>query len=326
MTNVKIFAGFDVSKSSFDVCLLSIDGGATSYRLTYDLPGLKSLIKLLPANTPCIMEATGPYYLRLACWLHKHGFVVSVINPLVIRRFSQMRLLRAKTDKADAKMIAAYGQMERPESWQPPAQHFVSLQQMEAVSDQLIKQRTAWQNQLEAFEASGMIEASMKKFLLKTIIYINKQLKEIESRMNGLITKHYGEMSQNLITIPGLGKKSTAVLIVLTAGFSRFKNYKQLSSYVGLSPRIFESGSSVRGKARICKMGMSRIRALLYVCAWSAKKCNQACKQLYERLVAKGKSKRLALIAVANKLIKQAFCIAIRNTQYDINYSKNICF
>lgn len=326
MTNVENFAGFDVSKNSFDVCLLSGDGGSRSCRLTYDLPGLKSLIKLLPAGIHCIMEATGPYYLRLACWLHQHGFVISVINPLVIRRFSQMRLLRAKTDKADAKMIAAYGQIEKPKSWQPPARHFISLQQMEAVTDQLIKQRTAWQNQLKAFEASGMMEVSMKKFLLKTINYINKQLKEIESRMDILITKHYGEMSNNLVTIPGLGKKSAAVLIVLTGGFSRFKNYKQLSSYVGLSPRIFESGSSVRGKARICKMGMSRIRALLYVCAWSAKKCNATCSQLYERLVAKGKSKRLALIAVANKLIKQAFCIATKNTQYDINYSKNICF
>lgn len=326
MTNVKNFAGFDVSKSSFDVCLLNSDGSTRSYRLMYDLPGLKSLLKLLSDGTHCIMEATGPYYLRLACWLHQHGFVISVINPLVIRRFSQMRLLRAKTDKADAKMIAAYGQMERPPSWQPPAQHFISLQQMEAVTEQLTKQRTAWQNQLEAFETGGMMEPSMKKFLQQTIIYINKQLKEIESRMNMLITKYYGEMSNNLVTIPGLGKKSAAVLIVLTGGFSKFKNYKQLSSYVGLSPRLFESGTSVKGKARICKMGMSRIRALLYVCAWSAKKCNQACKQLYERLVAKGKSKRLALVAVANKLIKQAFFIATRNTKYDVHYSKKICF
>ena len=71
---------------------------------------------------------------------------------------------------------------------------------------------------------------------------------------------------------------------------------------------------------------MSRTRALLYVCAWSACKCNVSCKELYERLVQKGKPKKLALIAVANKLIKQAFAIATQNVVYDPNYQKNICF
>ena len=106
------------------------------------------------------------------------------------------------------------------------------------------------------------------------------------------------------------------MLIVLTGAFTKFSNAKQLSSYFGLSPRIFESGTSVKGKARITKMGMSKIRAMLYVCAWSAKRCNTACKELYDRLVAKGKSKRLALIAVANKLLKQAFAIATKKEYY----------
>ena len=118
----------------------------------------------------------------------------------------------------------------------------------------------------------------------------------------------------------------TIMLIVLSGGFKKFANYKQLSAYIGLCPRIYESGTSVRGKARICKMGMSRIRATLYVCAWSAKKWNKACRELNERLVAAGKSKRLALIAVCNKLIKQVFAIATNNVFYDPNYSKNICF
>jgi hypothetical protein len=71
---------------------------------------------------------------------------------------------------------------------------------------------------------------------------------------------------------------------------------------------------------------MSRIRALLYVCSWSACKCNRSCKELYERLIQKGKSKKLALIAVVGKLIKQAFAIATQNIFYDPNYQKNICF
>jgi hypothetical protein len=73
-------------------------------------------------------------------------------------------------------------------------------------------------------------------------------------------------------------------------------------------------------------MGMSRIRALLYVCAWSAKRCNRACRDLYERLLAKGKAKKLALIAVVNKLIKQAFAVATQQTIYNKNYQNIFAF
>lgn len=326
MTKVNFFAGFDVSKKFFDVCVLSCEGVAVTKRLLQDRQGLAKLIEWLPAGAHCVMEATGPYYLRLACWLYQNGFTVSVINPLIIHRFGQMRLLRAKTDKADARLIASYGQAEQPEYWRPPAQYMITLQQLDAVAEQLIKQRTAWCNQLEAFSTTGMMDPGLKQFFKKALGQIEKQLKEIEDRMDRLITEHHQQMISNLTSIPGLGKKSATALIVLTGGFTRFSNYKQLSAYVGLSPRIYESGSSIKGKARICKMGMSRIRALLYLCAWSAKRCNEACKQLYERLVEKGKSRRLALIAVANKLIKQAFAIATSNTRYDRNYLKNICF
>ena len=123
-----------------------------------------------------------------------------------------------------------------------------------------------------------------------------------------------------------MGKQTAMTLIVLSGGFDKFDDYRKLSSYIGICPRIFESGTSVKGKARICKMGMSRIRAMLYICSWSASRCNKACRDLYQRLLAKGKAKKLALIAVANKLLKQAFAIAKQQTKYQENYSNYICF
>jgi len=324
MTNLKTFAGFDVSKQFFDVSIL-INGKQQTKQFCYDDEGLAKLITWLPQGVHAVMEATGPYYLKLACYLHQHGYTVSVVNPLVIKRFSQMRLLRAKTDRADAKMIATYGLAENPPLWQPPAGYIIKLQQQEALVQQLQKQRTALLCQKEAFTASGM-DKEMKLLLQKLIAHLDKQIEHIAQRMETIMEQHYHQMLHNIISIPGVGKKTAIVLIVLSGGFSKFSNYKQLSAYVGLSPRIYESGTSVRGKARICKMGMSRIRAMLYVCAWSAKRCNKACQDLYERLIAKGKSKRLALVAVANKLIKQVFAIATNNTIYQHNYSKNICF
>lgn len=137
--------------------------------------------------------------------------------------------------------------------------------------------------------------------------------------MEAIIKEHHKLMFEQVQSIPGIGKKTSLLLVVISGGFTKFENAKQLSSYVGLSPRIFESGTSVKGRVRICKMGMSRIRAMLYVCSWSAIRCNKACKELYDRLVAKGKSKRLSLIAVANKLLKQAFAIATKGEYYQEN-------
>ncbi|MDR0753796.1 MAG: transposase, partial [Prevotellaceae bacterium] len=103
-------------------------------------------------------------------------------------------------------------------------------------------------------------------------------------------------------------------------GMKNFDSAKQISSYFGLCPRIYESGTSVKGKARICKMGMAMVRKMFYLCALSAKKHNRACRELYDRLVLQGKSKKLALIAVANKLLKQAFSIIMNKSVYVDNF------
>jgi transposase len=319
------YTGIDISKTFFDVAI-DKQGGYVYHKLSNDESGFKALLKVLIADSQVIMEASGPYYLRLACYLHSNGIGVSVINPLVIRRFCQMRMSRAKTDKKDARMIAEYGKTERPVLWQPPQQHVVTLQQMEALLSNLNKEHTALSNQLGSFEDSGMLNKGLKKVISKELKHKESLIKVLTTDMEYLAKQHYAEMLANLESIPGMGKKTAMMLIVLSGGFNRFDDYRKLSSYIGLCPRIFESGTSIKGKARICKMGMSRIRAMLYICSWSAKRCNKSCKEIYERLIGKGKAKKQALIAVANKLLKQAFAIATKKTKYDENYSKYICF
>ena len=328
MTKVTTFTGIDISKLTFDACILSADGKEKQQQrqFCYDHQGIKAFVQWLPAGTHCIMEATGAYYLKLAMHLHQSGIAVSVVNPLVIKRFSQMRMLRAKTDRSDARMIAGYGQAgQQPALWQPPKAYQLKVQQLTALAGQLQKQHSALLCQQEAFTATGMMDREVAQLLETSIAHLDKQLACIEQRTEAVMEEHHRAMTDNVSSIPGIGKKTAIVLMVVSGCFTRFSNYKQLSAYLGLSPRIYESGTSVKGKASICKMGMSRIRALLYLCAWSAKRYNKACRELYDRLIAKGKPKKLALIAVANKLVKQAFAIATSNTTYNENYSKNIC-
>lgn len=319
------YTGIDISKSFFDVAI----GEGSSYRyykFSNDQTGFKALLKVLPVNPHVVMEASGPYYLRLACFLTSHHIAVSVINPLVIRRFCQMRMSRTKTDKKDAMMIAQYGNSEKPALWKMPGQHVITLQQLETILSNLMKERTALMNQLESFTHSGMLERPLKKLLVKELGHKEVLIAQINKAMDELAGRHYTQLLGRLTSIPGLGKKTAMALAIVSGGFERFNDHRKLSSYIGICPRLFESGTSVKGKARICKMGMSRIRALLYVCAWSAKRCNKACKELYDRLVAKGKAKKQALIAVANKLLKQAFAIATQKTIYNENYSNSTCF
>jgi transposase len=317
------YIGIDIAKQSFDVAL-PLEKGYQLKKYPYETSGLAALLQQLPVESCCVMEATGPYYVRLATFLYEQGIAVAVINPLVIKRFSQMRLLRTKTDQADAKLIAAYGKLEKPALWQPAAAYITELQQESTVLEGLIKQRTALHNQLEAFNQLPHVSPQALQTLQTLLQTLQEQIEHLEKSMASKAQQNEAMALDNLTSIPGIGRKTAIALLIITQGFSRFENAKQLCAYVGISPRIYESGTSVKGKPKISKLGMGRLRALLYLCAWSACRYNQACKDLYERLLAKGKAKKLALIAVANKLLKQAFAIATKQVKYDNSFAQKL--
>jgi transposase len=321
MAKLKKIIGIDVSKDYFDACIKKEKSDYQVKRYSNDNLGFEKLLTDVHGKFHFVMEATGPYYLRLAMFLHQKKHIVSIVNPLVIKRYSQMKLLRAKTDKVDAKLITEYGLTENENliKWEPPKDYVIGLQQMQSLILQYQKQRNALNNQLKAFKETGILQSNLKKMIENELEHINLQMKLLEEQMKETIKKYHNEMLDKLISIPSIGNKTAILLIIITDGFKKFQNYKQLISYVGLSPRVYSSGTSVKGKAKICKMGMSRVRSMLYVCAWSAVKCNSSCKNLYDRLVEKGKPKKLALVAVANKLLKQSFAIATKNVYYNEN-------
>lgn len=321
MAKLKKIIGIDVSKDYFDACIKKEKSDYQVKRYSNDNLGFEKLLTDVHGKFHFVMEATGPYYLRLAMFLHQKKHIVSIVNPLVIKRYSQMKLLRAKTDKVDAKLITEYGLTENENliKWEPPKDYVIGLQQMQSLILQYQKQRNALNNQLKAFKETGILQSNLKKMIENELEHINLQMKLLEEQMKETIKKYHNEMLDKLISIPSIGNKTAILLIIITDGFKKFQNYKQLISYVGLSPRVYSSGTSVKGKAKICKMGMSRVRSMLYVCAWSAVKCNSSCKNLYDRLVEKGKPKKIALVAVANKLLKQSFAIATKNVYYNEN-------
>jgi transposase len=306
----KVHVGIDISKNSFNASVpIKTKEGYKHLKYSNDVDGFKKFVAQLEPGHNCIMEASGVYYLQLALFLHEQGMIVSVVNPLTIKRFSQMRLMRAKTDKKDASIIAEYGKIENPVQWEPRPEYMLQMQQLQALQDSFTKQLTRLKNQKEAFVNSGIINKIGNEILDTEIKHNENKIEDLDKELLKITEEFHSDLFKRLVTIKGIGKKAAMCLIVISNGFTRFENSKQLCAYIGLSPRIFESGTSVKGKAKICKMGMARMRKLLYLCAMRAITCNKACMEMYARLKEKGKNGKLALIAVANKLLKQAFVI-----------------
>ncbi|MGI4737473.1 MAG: transposase [Janthinobacterium lividum] len=149
-------------------------------------------------------------------------------------------------------------------------------------------------------------------------------MQQLEAKLLTTVEARYPPERQLRCSIPGIGRKTAAYLLLFVGGFTSFQNYRQLIAKAGLCPREFSSGTRVRGKARISKMGGTLIRSKLFRCSWSARKANGACRALYDRLVAKGKNGKLALIAVCNKLLKQAYAIVTSSVPYQTNFTRKV--
>jgi transposase len=312
--------GVDISKDVFDVS--SCDGSHFQFENTSK--GFNELIKHLSKKDLVVMEATGYYHYCLAQYLYDQGYTVSVVNPLAVKRFVQMKLSKIKTDKSDALAICQYASSHEVPVFTSRDSNQAECLQLMSLIEIYLKQSTALKNKLHGEKTLGIPSKTVYRSIKRSLKGIQKEIQLLEKKLLELVKSQQQKQLTLLKSIPGMGTKTSIILIVLTDGFTKFESSKQLCSYAGTTPTIRISGSSVRGKSRISKMGNQKLRNMLFLCAFSACKYNKACRELYERIVAKGKSKKLALIAVINKLLKQAFAIVKSGMPYDENYVSNL--
>lgn len=316
MTKDKQYLGIDISKDVFDVC----DETNTYFQFKNSVSGFKKLLKMLDLNTVCVMEATGYYHLRLAYFLIDQGQGVCIVNPLKIKRYIQMHLSKVKTDKSDSKKIRDYAIDYNPSLWFGQSKKQQDSLQLSRLLSVYTKQRTQLKNKTHGEEVLGNPSKAVDMSLKRQLKSLEKEMKKIEEKLLNNVKSEYQDSLTLLKSIPGIGDKTALMLLVFTDGFNRFESSKELCSYAGITPIIRQSGSSVKGRPRISKMGNPKLRNLLFMCSFNACKYNKACKALFDRIVAKGKSKKLALIAVCNKLLKQAFSIVKNRIPYDADF------
>ena len=310
------YVGIDVSKATFVVAYSSAKAGKTkTFKNT--TKGVHEFIQTLSVTEHhCVLEATGNYSALLVYLLSKAGITVSLENPLKIKNFARVMLSVNKTDETDARLIALYGERMQPSPYKLRSKSILILKQKRTVLRQLKKQLVATRNLKGSMEVLPLFDAKCKQTIEKTITFLENQIKGMEEELASLAKDEYKKQMDLLTSIKGIGITLAAALIVATGGFTYFDNAKQLTRYLGLSPTYQLSGTSVHVKGHINRNGDPGLRSQLYVAAFSSLRCNTECKACFDRLRSNGKPGKVAVIAVANKLIRQAFAVVTQGKPY----------
>ncbi len=310
------YIGIDISKDSFVAAFPKVSGYQTrTYPNT--IKGIKKFIgSLSVAEHQCVMEATGNYGFLLLYLLDRQGIATSMVNPKQIKHFSRMMMTVTKTDTKDACMIAMYGEKINPPLYKMPSETVMLLKQKKTIIRQLKKQLIAIKNLKGSLIVLPYQDRNGINVLDKTISFLASQIESLESELADLASSEFDKQIKLLTSIKGIGITLATALIIATGGFSYFDNAKQVSRFIGICPTYQQSGTSVHIKGGINRNGDANLRSLLYVASWSALRGNTACKECYTRLKANGKPSKVALIAVANKLVRQAFAVVKSGNSY----------
>lgn len=310
------YIGIDVSKDSF-VVAYSSDKNSKTKTFKNSTKGIHEFIHTLSKEEyHCVMEATGNYSALLVYLLSEAGITTSLENPLKVKNFARVMLSTIKTDEVDARLIALYGEKMNPAPYVLRSDAILTLKQKRTVIRQLKKQLIATKNLKGSLEVLPFFDPKCKKSVEKTISFLEKQIKNLEEDLSSVAHSVYKKQMELLTSIKGIGVTLAAALIMATGGFTYFDNAKQLTRYLGLSPTYQQSGTSVNIKGHINRNGDSSLRSQLYVAAFSSLRCNTECRACYDRLRSNGKPGKVAVIAVANKLIRQAFAVVTQEKPY----------
>ena len=316
----KLCCGIDVSHTTLDVSYQNNLGEMFYLKVGNNSKGFDKILEHTGTDYHFVMEATGVYYIRLAFYLHGKGCKLSVVNALSIKRYIQMHLERNKSDKKDAGWICRYAIEQRPPYWEMPDSAYFESKQLYNTIREYAEQIKRFNNQLHSLRLLPAPSKDTIRSLEKMNELMEKEMLHLEKKLELQLQQWQPNQLKSVSSIKGIGKRATAMLIVFTQGFKYTHSHRQLISFAGLSPTEYSSGSSIQGKSRIYKRGGKNLRDVLYMCSMSAMKTNPACKALYERLRANGKTGKQALIAVCNKLLKQVFAVVKNNSLYQPNY------
>jgi transposase len=311
--------GIDVAKAKLDCALRRPDGKFRSKVLANSSAGFEQLAQWLAAqqarDVHVCMEATGVYWEPLAQFLAERGLTVSVTNPAQLKAYAASCLSRSKTDALDARLIAQFCSERHPAPWQPPSEAEQTLRALVLRLDALQGMRTQEANRL------GVAREAVRPGIEQHIDWLDHEIRQLAEAIRQHIDSDpdLREKARLLATVPGLGERTVAILLAYVGQPERFANVRKVAAFAGLSTRLHESGSSVKGKPHLSKLGHSFLRKALYFPAIVALYRTAWGRPFQQRLKAAGKPNKLIIGAMMRKLLHVAYGVLKSGKPFDPN-------
>jgi transposase len=309
--------GIDVGKRDLHAALLQGDRQAQK-SVSNSKAGIAQLETWLTnrkaEHVHVCLEATGGWSEEVAIALSEGGHVVSLVNPVRIKAFAQSEMLRTKTDRIDAALIARFCRLHQPEPWTPPAPEIRILQGLVRRKHSLIEMRVEEENRRGAPIVSPAVMVSIEA----TIAHLEREIERVEGEIKQLF-KDYPTLRRQrelLISIPGIAETTAARILGEMPNITEFRNVKAVAAFAGLSPRQHQSGSIER-RSRLSKTGNACLRHALYFPAITAIRHNAPIRALAERLRSRGKSKMTIVAAAMRKLLTLAYGVLKSGCDFD---------
>ena len=317
-------AGWDALRTAVTACLAS----PAAERGTAERGTAEAANAAANAAVAVVLEPTGGYELGVALWARQQpGWQVHRPNPAQVRAWATSQGIRAKTDRQDARLLARYGAAHAPlPVWQPLASEVSELEQLLHRRDEVaawVRREQARADQLAARpDASPTVRASRSR-LLRTL---EEELAELEAAIAEHLRAH-AELHAHqtrLQTVCGVGPRVGPSLVVACERFQTrlgrpgtLADAKRLVAYLGVDPKPYQSGTSVHGPSLISRQGDGALRARLYMGALGALHGPNPLHAFYDGLVARGKPKKVALVAAMRKLVVWAWAVFVTGQDFD---------
>jgi transposase len=310
-----MFVGIDVSKHRLDV---HVRPSGEEWSVSNDAKGHEELVRKLATLSPTlvVLEATGGYQAAVAAELGANKLAVAVVNPRQVRDFAKATGRLAKTDAIDAAALAHFAESIRPEPRPMPDELTLELQALVARRRQLIDMRTAESNRLDTCRMEPV-----RRSIQKIINVLTKQIEKVDDDIDTTIkgSPLWREREDLLSSAIGVGLTTARTLLTQLPELGKL-NRREVAALVGVAP--FNDDSGKRSGVRRIRGGRGEVRSVLYMATIAAVRHNPQLRSMYQRLLARGKLKKVALIACARKLLTILNAMMKTNTPWRLDAAK----
>jgi transposase len=306
MNTQDVVAGIDVSKDWLDVAISN-----EVARVANDAAGIGALIERLRSASVqwVVMEATGGYETQAASAIAGAGLRLAVVNPRQVRDFAKATGRLAKSDRIDAQVIAAFGEAIEPQVVRLPDEQTRELQGLLTRRSQLVGMRVQESNRL------ALMEGAMRKQIKSHITWLDKAIDEVNTDITARLRKSpvWREKDELLRSLKGIGPITSSTLMASLPELGQLDR-RSIAALVGVAPFNRDSGT-FRGRRAIWG-GRAQVRHMLYMAATTAIRSNPVIKPFYERLIARGKPHKVAVVACMRKMLTILNAMTRSNTHW----------